>query len=106
MDPSEFDVEKTPAPPSDERPPRSPTPWLVGAAAVLAVGMVVWYFVSGRQAEEPAPEQPPIATAAAPPTTTPFGLCATTDAVDAVVLPSLDDSDVFVAKLVRGVFHD
>ncbi len=101
LDPSEITIEKTPAPPSGERPPRSPVPWLIGAAAVLAVGMVVWFFVSGRQAEEPATELLPSASAAAPPTTTPFGLCATTDAVDAVVLPSLDDSDTLVGALTR-----
>ena len=100
VDPSEFDLEKTPAPPSGERPPRSPVPWLIGAAGVLAVGMVVWFFMSGRQ-EEPATELPTSTSAAAPPTSTPFGLCATTDAVDAVVLPSLDDSDTLVGALTR-----
>ena len=100
VDPSEYELEKTPAPPPGERPPRSPVPWLIGAAVVLAVGMVVWFFVSGRQAEEPATELlPPVTTAASPPATTPFGLCATTDAVDAVVLPSLDDSDTLVGAL-------
>ncbi len=48
VDPSEFDLEKTPAPPSGERPPRSPVPWLIGAAAVLAVGMLVWFFLPER----------------------------------------------------------
>ena len=98
MDSSEFDLEKTPTPPSGERPPRSPVPWLIGAAAALAVGMVVWFFMSGREAEEPATEQPPITTANPPPTT-PFGLCATTGAVDALALPSLDDSDTLVGAL-------
>lgn len=102
LDPSEITIEKTPAPPSGERPPRSPVPWLIGAAAVLAVGMVVWFFVSGRQAEEPVTELPPSTTAAAPPTTTPFTLtlCATTDAV---ALPSLDDSDALVGTLVGAL---
>ena len=100
VDPSEFDLEKTPAPSSGERPPRSPVPWLIGAAGVLAVGMVVWFFMSGRQ-EEPATELPTSTSAATPPTNTPFGLCATTDAVDAVVLPSLNDSDTLVGALTR-----
>ena len=99
-DPSEFDLDKTQEPAPDVRQPRSPVPWLIGAAAVLAVGMVVWFFVSGRQAEEPVAEQPPITTAAAPPTTTPFTLCATTDAV---ALPSLDDSDALVGTLAGAL---
>ena len=100
LDPSEVDLEKTPAPPSGVRPPRSPVPWLIGGAAVLAVGMVVWFFVSGRQAEEPATEPPPSTSAAAPPTAAPFTLCGETDAV---ALPSLDDSDALVGTLVEAL---
>ena len=98
LDPSEYDLEKTPAPPSGDRQPRSPVLWLIAAATVLAVGMVAWFFVSGRQAQEPATEPPPVASAAAAatPTTGPFALC---EATDVVALPSLDDSDTLVGAL-------
>ncbi len=99
MDPSEFDLEKTPAPPSGERPPRSPVPWLIGAAAVLAVGMLVWFFLPEREVEETAAEPPPIASAAPRPAG-PFGLCEGPD-VNAVALPLLDDSDTLVGALTR-----
>ena len=98
MNPSEYDIEKTPTPSSGGRPARSPVPWLLGAAAVLAVGMVVWFLVPERQVEEPAAEPPPIASAAAPPPAGPFGLCEGPD-VDVVALPSLDDSDTLVGAL-------
>ena len=99
LDPSEFSLDKSQQPAPGVRRPRVPVPWVIGAAAVLAVGMVVWFFVSGRQAEEPAAEPPPSTSAAAPPAAVgPFALCEAAD-IEAVALPSLDGSDTLVSTL-------
>ena len=100
MDPSEYDLEKTEVPISDEPQPRSYVPWVIGAAAVLAVGMLVWFFMPNRQTQEPAAEPPPSTSAAVPPEG-PFALCEATDteAVPEVPLPPLDESDALVAAL-------
>jgi len=99
LDPSEFDLDKTQSAAPDVRRPRVPVPWVIGAAAVLTVGILVWFFVWGRQAQEPAPEPAPsISTAAPPAAAGPFALCEAAD-IDAVALPSLDDSDTLVSAL-------
>ena len=104
FDPSEYDLEKTPAPvpEPDVQQPRSPVPWVIAAGAVLAVGAVVWFVVSGRQAQQPAEILPSTSATAlpTPPTPAQFGLCGTTDAL---ALPSLDDSDAFVGTLVGAL---
>ena len=97
LDPSEYPLDKAaPAPGAVRR--RFPTPWLLAAGVVLAGGAAVWFFVTGRQAPPPVAEQP--APIAAPPPPVPRTLCETTDVI---ALPSLDDSDAFVAKLVRAL---
>ena len=96
LDPSEYDLDKTSTPQPGDRQPRSPVLWLIAAAVMVAVGMVAWFLMSGRQAQEPAAEPPPIASVAATPTAGPFALC---EATDIVALPSLDDSDTLVGAL-------
>ena len=97
LDPLEYPLDKAvPAPGAVQR--RFPTPWLLAAGVVLAAGAAVWFFVTGRQAPPPVTEQP--ASMAAPPPSVPRTLCETTDAI---ALPSLDDSDAFVANLVRAL---
>jgi hypothetical protein len=98
LDPSEYPLEKTPAPAYGAPRRRSPTPWLLAAAAVLAGGAAVWFFVAGRQTEQPAAEQP--VRTAAPPPAAQGPLCETTDAI---ALPSLDDSDALVGTLVGAL---
>ena len=103
IDPPEYDLEKTPAPAPDVRQPRSPVPWAIAAGAILAVGAVVWFVVSGRQAQQPTAEPPPSTSATAlptPPAAAQFALCGTTDAT---ALPSLDDSDALVGTLVGAL---
>lgn len=97
-DPLDYDIEKTPTPASEVRRPRSPVPWLLAAAAILAGGAMVWFFLTGRETQQPAAEQP--APAAAPPTAAQGPLCQTTDAT---ALPSLDDSDALVGTLVGAL---
>ncbi|MBF8301374.1 MAG: hypothetical protein HW394_1744, partial [Acidobacteria bacterium] len=98
IDPGEYDLEKTPAPASGDPRRRSPTPWLLAAAALFAGGAAIWFFVWGRQPPpQPAAEPAPIAEAAATPTT---ALCGTTDAI---ALPALDDSDTLVSTLVGAL---
>ena len=98
LDPSEYDIEKTPAPASGAPRRRSPTPWLLAAAALFVGGAVIWFFLWGRQAQQPPAEQ--AAPAAAPPAAAQRSLCQTTDAM---VLPSLDDSDTLVSTLVGAL---
>ena len=99
MDPSEFSLDKSQQPAPGARPPRVPVPWVIGAAAVLAVGISVWFFLSGRQTQEPAAEPPPSTSAAAPPAAAgPFALCEAAD-IEVVAVPSLDDSDTLVSTL-------
>ena len=103
LDPSEYILEKTPAPDAGVRQPRSPVPWLMAATAILVMGAVVWFFVSGRQAQPPVAELLPSTGAVAlptPPTLALFALCGTTDAI---ALPSLDDSDAIVGTLVGAL---
>jgi hypothetical protein len=98
-DPSEYNLEKTPAPEYSFRQRRSPAPWLLAAAVILAGGAAIWFFLTGRQAEQTPPEQPAAATrAAAPPTAAQRPLCEMTSAT---ALPPLDESDAVAGKLVR-----
>lgn len=98
LDPSEYPLDKSaPTPGTAQR--RSRTPWLLAAGvALLAGGAAVWFFIAGREGPPPATEQPAPVAAAPPPVQR--TLCET---ADAVTLPSLDDSDAFVAKLVRAL---
>ncbi len=96
LDPSEYNLEKTPAPASGFRQPRSPKPWLLAAAVILA-GTAVWFFITGRQAQTPE-QQPAPTRAATPPTTALRPLCEMSSETS---LPSLDDSDAVAGKLVR-----
>ena len=97
LDPSEYPLEKTSAPASGPAPRRVPTPWLLAAGVVLAGGAAVWFFVTGRQTPPPAAEQ--TAGLAAPPPA-PRTLCDATAAND---LPSLNDSDALVGRLVGAL---
>lgn len=97
-DPLDYDIEKTPTPAPEARQPRSPLPWLLAAVAILAGGAAVWFFVAGRQAEQPAAEQP--VRTAAPPPVAQGPLCQTTDAI---ALPSLNGSDALVGTLVGAL---
>ena len=98
LDPSEFSLDKSQQPAPGIRRPRVPVPWVIGAAAVLAVGMVVWFFLSGREVQEPVAEPQSTIAAAPPPAAGPFALCEAAD-IEAVALPSLDDSDTLVNTL-------
>ena len=98
LDSSEYDLEKTPAPPSGAGRGRPPMPWLIGAAAALAVGIAAWFFTSGPQPDELVAEAPPSPSAAALPPAGPFALCETADTT-VVPLPSLDNSDTLVGAL-------
>ena len=99
LDPSEYELEKTPAPAPTFRDRHSATPWLLAAVVILAAGAAIWFLVTGRQAQQ-TPEQKPAPTqAAAPPPTAAQGpLCGMSNAT---ALPPLDDSDAVVGKLVR-----
>src|SRR5688572_20500113 len=96
LDPSEYELDKPPTPTEDVQPVRSRKPWLVAAAAILALGAAAWFFVARRQAPQPAAEQP--AATVAPPPAAQAALCETSDAA---ALPSLNDSDTSVRTLVR-----
>jgi len=98
IDPSEVPLDKTPSPPAHAA-PRSATPWLVAAGVVLVGGAVAWYFLSGRQADQPlASPSEPAAAAAGPllPAHSAAGLC---PASDVIALPPLDESDEFAGTL-------
>jgi hypothetical protein len=98
IEPTEYNLEKTPAPAYRFRQRRSPIRWRLAAAVILAGGAAVWFFVTGRQAEQ-TPEQPAAAArAAAPPPAAQRPLC---EMADAAALPPLNDSDALARKLVR-----
>lgn len=99
LDPSEYNLEKTPAPAPAVRRRRSLAPWLIAAVVILAGSAAIWFFVTGRQAQQ-TPEQPAPARAAAPPAAAQRPLC---DVTGATALPPLDDSDAAAAKLVRAL---
>ena len=99
LDPSEYNLEKTPAPAPVFRERRSPKLWLLAAVVILAVGAAIWFFFPWRQAQQ-TPEQPAPTRAAAPAAAAPRSLCEMTGAT---TLPPLDDSDAVAGKLVRGL---
>ena len=96
LDPSELDLQKTSSPLDGDPRPRSRAPWLIAAVAALAIGVGIWFFMSGRPAEEPAAEPAPDPSPAATPAAGPVGLCEPTEVV---ALPALDDSDTLVGAL-------
>lgn len=66
---------------------------------ILAGGAAVWYFLAGRQDQQPAAESVPPA-AAVPPPAAQRSLC---EMGDATALPPLDDSDALVGTLVGAL---
>ena len=99
LDPADVKLDKPQEPTPGVRQPRSPVRWLIAGTAILAVGIAVWFFMSGRQEQEPA-EPSPSTAAPAPPPAEPFALCETTDEA---ALPPLDDSDALVGTLVSAL---
>ncbi|MDA1183370.1 MAG: DUF3014 domain-containing protein [Acidobacteria bacterium] len=109
MDPSEFNLDKTqePSPGSPQR--RFPVPWLIGAVAILAAGVAIWFFLSGEPAPEPADDSPPVSEAPpAPPPSGPIGVCqppgpsadgVTDPGAAPIALPPLEASDTLVGML-------
>lgn len=98
IDPSEVPLDKTPSPVSSQPSPPSAMPWLAAAAVFLVGGAVAWYFLSGRQGDQPAEPPPAAAAAVAPllPAHSPGVLC---PATDEIALPPLDASDEFAGTL-------
>jgi hypothetical protein len=72
-------------------------PWLVVAGVFLVGGAVAWYFLSGGQADEPAPSSEPAAADA--PLLPAHGVSALCPAGDVIALPPLDQSDEFAGTL-------
>jgi hypothetical protein len=112
LDPSEFNLEKTQAPTAGAAQARMPLPWVIGVVAVLAVGLAVWFFLSGRPAPESAGGPPPSNAAPVAPTAGPIGVCQATgtstdtvaDAAEMpIALPSLEASDTLVGMLAATV---
>jgi len=96
IDPSEVPLDKTPSPVSSRPSPQSAVPWVVAAGVFLVGGVVAWYFLSGRQEDQPAVPTPEAAAAPLLPAHGPGVLC---PATDEIALPPLDASDEFAGTL-------
>ena len=107
-DPSEFNLDKTQAPPTGAAQSRVPVPWVIGAVVVIAVGLAIWFFLPDRPAPESEAGPPPITAAPPAPPAGPIGVCQATDtstsavtdtAAEPIALPPLDGSDALVGML-------
>jgi len=97
IDPSEVPLDKTPSPAPASLSPRSATPWLLASGVFLIGGAAAWYFLSGRQGDQPvAPSEAAAATAPLLPAHGAGVLC---PATDVIALPPLDESDGLAGTL-------
>jgi hypothetical protein len=104
VDPSDFNLDKAQGSATATPQSRSPIPVVIGAVALVAVGLTVWFLLPGERAPEPVDDPPLISEA--PPTlpTGPIGVCQpgapSAGAGDApIALPPLDASDTLVGML-------
>jgi hypothetical protein len=96
QDVSDYDLEKDePSPPILET--RSPIPWIIAAALIVAAGGAAWFMFHGRQAQ-PAPQVKTEAATPAAPVERPLG-----GQSDAIELPPLAETDPLVRQLVRAL---
>lgn len=99
-DASDYQLNRTQGPDPPVREPRGVAAWIIAILALLAAGVAIWYFSSGRTVE-PLP-----VGEIAPPTTAPVAttrlmpLCAAAERAD---VPPLNASDPLVQKLGRSV---
>lgn len=98
IDPSDYELNKTPPPTPVVLARRSPAPWLLTLGALVVGGAVIWFWQSGN--DDPQPDPAPAVDAAASALMVPaHGTGAICPAVEALPLPRLDESDGFAGAL-------
>ena len=98
LDPSDYELEKVEPPPPTLPEKRLTLRWVVVGIAIIGAATAAWFFF-GRRTEPPASEP----VAAVPPSTPPPAARALCETTETVVVPTLDEADGMVGKLVGGL---